>query len=77
MMSLIPLARTPASEQGVSALRDYTRRLERVISAIAPWVKRSARNRMREVKSGETVVVMDSGDLPANHPLFKGAKIAR
>jgi hypothetical protein len=74
LASIMPLAKTPMDQSGASSLRNHGRQLERSISAIAPWVKRTKRGGSRGPKSGEIVVVLDAGE-SSNDPLYKGAKV--
>lgn len=76
---LMPLAKTPMSEKGSSAMRRYEKDVEKMLDGLTPWRKSlSMRRRNLEsmgVKPGEVVVILDSGD-SASNPLYKDAKIS-
>ena len=79
LMNLAPLHRAPSDKQGSQALNKYTKKVEKMLDGLTPWVKRRgwARGLSKgELQPGEIVVVLGEGDM-ATDPLFEGAKTTR
>jgi hypothetical protein len=76
LVSIAPLARTPMDKRGSSSLRDYGRKLERVLESWTPWRKRSqVRARQKGLKSGELRVILGPGESDLAKTLFKDSKV--
>jgi hypothetical protein len=77
-MNIAPLSRTPMEKKGSSSLKDYEKKLSRVLDSLVPWQKRSssiARQRGK-IEEGKTIVILEGGE-SSKSPLFKDAKITR
>lgn len=80
MSMMFPMARTPMDAKGSRAMQKYSKQVDEVLLSLAPWLKpKKARGSIRhhgKIKSGEVVVVLDSGET-ADDPLYKNAKIIK
>lgn len=80
MMSLMPLGRTPMSEEGARALKNYARDIQRSLKSLTPWdVEDSYRKALKEkVGSGNVKVFLDAGEHGlVDHPSFKDAEVVK
>lgn len=82
MASVAQLARTPQTKQGATSMKKFAKSIQDHIENMTPWKKNRKSSGLRErllkagVKPGETVVFLDSGDMP-NDPLYKDANVIR
>jgi len=77
LVSIMPMARTPMDKKAGSAMRSYTKKLERAIRDMTPWRRPMIGLGLRgRIAEGEMVVVLDS-DESSDDPLYRGAKIIR
>ncbi len=79
LMAFLPLARTPQTKEGQRAMTDYSKRVQKMIDSVAPWVKKDELNRRRlrgKVKPGTIVVIPDGTDSPDN-PMYSSATIVK
>jgi hypothetical protein len=64
LVQVMPLARTPQSNQGASAMESYTQRLQTYLDRVAPWVaerrRAEIRKRLQEPPQSTLPVTVDN-----------------
>jgi hypothetical protein len=69
-MLIMPLARTPQSRQGVTAMRNYSKKLESSLDSLIPWTASSRFSSLRRRYEGkmpegsQVIVEFDANDNP-------------
>lgn len=81
LANLVPLAQTPQSREGVSAMKRLSRQIQNMVQRIAPWTK-SERDGLvsaelrKKIGSGNVVVMLESGER-ADLDIYKEAEKLR
>lgn len=77
-MLIMPLARTPQSKQGATAMRNYSKKLESSLDSLIPWTASSRFSSLRKRYEGkmpegsQVIVEFDANDNP-DGTLYEGS----